>query len=109
MAGTGSVWQRTSVHPSIRNRYFQTVIEDHPDFNKAFEKNKQQHLAMGEETKMNEQVASVKQLEQLHHAAALLVLPNIWDVIGARLLEKLGYPALATASAAIAFSQGFDD
>ncbi|MBI3139384.1 MAG: isocitrate lyase/phosphoenolpyruvate mutase family protein [Sphingobacteriales bacterium] len=46
---------------------------------------------------------------QLHHNDKLLVLPNIWDPLGALLLESSGYPAVATASAAVAFSNGFDD
>ena len=46
---------------------------------------------------------------QLHHSGKLLILPNIWDSLGALLLESLGYPAAATASAAIAFSNGYDD
>jgi 2-methylisocitrate lyase-like PEP mutase family enzyme len=45
----------------------------------------------------------------LHHDPKLLVLPNIWDPLGARMLERLGYPAVATASAAVAFSLGYDD
>jgi len=36
-------------------------------------------------------------------------LPNVWDPLGARLLEGMGYPAVATASAAVAFSLGYDD
>ena len=46
---------------------------------------------------------------QLHHNGRLLILPNIWDPLGALLLESLGYPAVATASAAIAFSNGYPD
>jgi 2-methylisocitrate lyase-like PEP mutase family enzyme len=45
----------------------------------------------------------------LHHAPEILVLPNVWDPLGARLLEELGFPAVATASAAVAFSLGYDD
>jgi 2-methylisocitrate lyase-like PEP mutase family enzyme len=45
----------------------------------------------------------------LHHDPELLVLPNVWDPLGARLLEGLGFPAVATASAAVAFSLGYDD
>jgi 2-methylisocitrate lyase-like PEP mutase family enzyme len=45
----------------------------------------------------------------LHEAPPLLVLPNVWDPLGARLLVGLGYPAVATASAAVAFSLGYDD
>src|ERR1043165_4415944 len=45
----------------------------------------------------------------LHHSEKLLVLPNIWDCLGAILLESLGYPAIATASASVAFANGYDD
>ncbi|HYK47404.1 MAG TPA: isocitrate lyase/phosphoenolpyruvate mutase family protein [Parafilimonas sp.] len=45
----------------------------------------------------------------LHHSGKLLILPNIWDPLGALLLESLGYQAVATASAAVALSQGYDD
>jgi 2-methylisocitrate lyase-like PEP mutase family enzyme len=46
---------------------------------------------------------------QLHHSKELLVLPNIWDSLGAMLLEDLGYPAVATASASLAFTNGYND
>ena len=39
----------------------------------------------------------------------MLILPNIWDVLGAKLLEAEGFEAIATASASIAFSRGHDD
>jgi 2-methylisocitrate lyase-like PEP mutase family enzyme len=45
----------------------------------------------------------------LHRHPRLLVLPNVWDPLGARLMEGLGFPAVATASAAVAFSLGYDD
>ena len=48
-------------------------------------------------------------LTQLHQNGKLLVLPNIWDPLGASLMESLGYPAIATASASIAFSNGYPD
>ena len=48
-------------------------------------------------------------LLNLHHSDELLILPNIWDVLGAKLLEAEGYGAIATASASVAFSRGFDD
>lgn len=50
-----------------------------------------------------------KQFSQLHRDEKLLVLPNIWDPLGACLLEELGYKAVATGSAAIANSNGFQD
>ena len=50
-----------------------------------------------------------ERLRDLHHGDRILVLPNIWDPGGARMLEFLGYPAVATASASVAFSLGYDD
>jgi len=46
---------------------------------------------------------------QLHHSGEMLVFPNIWDSLGAALMQDLGYQAIATASAAIAYSNGYDD
>ncbi|MDN5202795.1 isocitrate lyase/phosphoenolpyruvate mutase family protein [Fulvivirgaceae bacterium BMA10] len=48
-------------------------------------------------------------LLELHHSDKLLILPNIWDVLGAKLLESEGFEAIATASASVAFSRGYDD
>jgi 2-methylisocitrate lyase-like PEP mutase family enzyme len=38
-----------------------------------------------------------------------LVLPNVWDVAGACLIQDLGFPAVATSSWAIASSLGYRD
>ena len=46
---------------------------------------------------------------ELHQNGNILVLPNIWDVLGARLLQSLGYKAVATASASVALSNGYID
>jgi len=43
------------------------------------------------------------------HEAGCFVIPNPWDVGSARYLQQLGFPALATTSAGIAFSQGLPD
>jgi 2-methylisocitrate lyase-like PEP mutase family enzyme len=48
-------------------------------------------------------------LLSLHKRNDLLVLPNIWNPIGARILAAKGYPAVATASAAVSASLGYDD
>jgi len=48
-------------------------------------------------------------LRKLHSGPRLLVLPNAWDVASARVLEELGYPAIATTSAGVAFSLGYPD
>ena len=57
----------------------------------------------------NEQKTKAQTLLALHTNEDLLVLPNVWNPIGARVLEKQGYPAVATASAAIAESLGYVD
>ena len=43
------------------------------------------------------------------HDAGCFVIPNPWDVGSARLLAKLGFPALATTSAGFAWSTGRRD
>ena len=58
---------------------------------------------------VNAQTEKAERLRALHHGGRILVLPNIWDPGGARMLEHLGYPAVATASAAVAYSLGYDD
>jgi len=45
----------------------------------------------------------------LHHGDSPLLLPNVWNPVGARLLAAKGYPAIATASAAISASLGYED
>jgi 2-methylisocitrate lyase-like PEP mutase family enzyme len=45
----------------------------------------------------------------LHQGPALLLLPNAWDAITARLIESLGAPAIATTSAGLAWSRGYPD
>jgi 2-methylisocitrate lyase-like PEP mutase family enzyme len=57
----------------------------------------------------NAQVQKAERFRALHGGDRILVLPNIWDAGGARLMEWLGYPAIATASASIAYSLGYDD
>ncbi|HLG41415.1 MAG TPA: isocitrate lyase/phosphoenolpyruvate mutase family protein, partial [Chitinophagaceae bacterium] len=49
------------------------------------------------------------QFYNLHYSGELLVLPNVWDCLGAMLLENIGYSAVATASASIAYTNGYDD
>lgn len=58
--------------------------------------------------KSNQQIKA-KQLHQLHHSGKTLILPNVWDSLGSILLESLHYPAIATASASIAYTNGYND
>ena len=48
-------------------------------------------------------------LKALHHGPRILVLANAWDVISARIVEEIGFPAVATTSAGIAASLGYPD
>src|ERR1700690_3331654 len=43
------------------------------------------------------------------HASGCFVIPNPWDVGTARYLAHLGFKALATTSAGVAFSRGLPD
>jgi 2-methylisocitrate lyase-like PEP mutase family enzyme len=45
----------------------------------------------------------------LHQGPGLLLLPNAWDAITARLIESLGAKAIATTSAGLAWSRGYPD
>ena len=54
---------------------------------------------------MNERTAAFHRL----HASGCFVMPNPWDVGSARALEQLGFPALATTSAGLAWTLGRAD
>ncbi len=45
----------------------------------------------------------------LHRSGGILLMPNAWDAGSAAILDRLGYPALATTSAGLAFSRGVTD
>jgi 2-methylisocitrate lyase-like PEP mutase family enzyme len=45
----------------------------------------------------------------MHAGPRALVLPNIWDVASARIVEEAGFGAIATTSAGIAFTLGYPD
>jgi 2-methylisocitrate lyase-like PEP mutase family enzyme len=45
----------------------------------------------------------------LHQGPGLLLLPNAWDAVTARLIESLGAQAIATTSAGLAWSRGYPD
>ena len=55
---------------------------------------------------MVSQAEKVKAFRALHEAEGAFVIPNPWDVGSAKMLESLGFKALATTSAGQAFSAG---
>lgn len=58
---------------------------------------------------MSGQVEKFKRFTELHRRDGAFVMPNPWDAGTARLLDSLGFQALATTSAGCAFSAGKRD
>lgn len=56
-----------------------------------------------------EQSRRAERFLTLHHTKPILVLPNAWDVISAKIYEEEGFPAVATTSAGIAATLGYAD
>jgi 2-methylisocitrate lyase-like PEP mutase family enzyme len=54
-------------------------------------------------------VAKADVFRMMHKAPPILVLPNAWDVVSARLFVKAGAKAIATTSAGVAASLGYPD
>lgn len=53
--------------------------------------------------------AQAARLRDLHAPGELLVVPNVWDGLSARLVEQAGARVLATSSAAVAWARGYAD
>jgi 2-methylisocitrate lyase-like PEP mutase family enzyme len=53
--------------------------------------------------------AKAQRFLDLHLKGRLLILPNAWDVASAVMFEQAGAAAVATTSAGISFSRGYDD
>jgi 2-methylisocitrate lyase-like PEP mutase family enzyme len=49
------------------------------------------------------------QFRNLHRSGHILILPNAWDVVSARIFEELGIQAIATSSGGISSSLGYPD
>lgn len=57
---------------------------------------------------MNQQ-AQAAAFRAMHSGREILLLPNVWDVVSARMVEDAGFSAVATSSAGVAFSLGYPD
>lgn len=55
------------------------------------------------------QVERGLRFRQLHTSSGIFLMPNAWDAGSALMLASLGFPAIATTSAGVAFSLGFPD
>jgi 2-methylisocitrate lyase-like PEP mutase family enzyme len=60
-------------------------------------------------TNSNNQAAKANLFRNLHRGPKILVLPNAWDVASACILENAGIAAIATTSAGVAFTLGYQD
>lgn len=58
---------------------------------------------------LDERHLRASRLRDLHRGLELLVLPNAWDCVSARLFELAGFPAIATTSGGIAALLGYPD
>ena len=50
-----------------------------------------------------------EQFSKLHHDKAIFVIPNAWNAKSAQLFQEQHYKAIATSSAAVAASLGYED
>src|SRR5580704_4596850 len=55
------------------------------------------------------QRAKADAFRSMHDRSRILVLPNAWDAMSARVIEEAGARAIATTSAGVAFSVGYPD
>jgi 2-methylisocitrate lyase-like PEP mutase family enzyme len=60
-------------------------------------------------SEISQQKANANAFRALHEGAKILLLPNVWDVASARVVEEAGFRAIATSSAGVAFSLGYPD
>lgn len=58
---------------------------------------------------MSTALSAAARFRELHGPGQLLVLPNVWDAMSARLVEAAGGTALATSSAVVAWAHGMKD
>src|SRR2546426_9603119 len=59
--------------------------------------------------KRTSQREQAEAFRRLHREGGILVLPNAWDVITARVIESAGFAAIATSSAGVAWALGYAD
>src|SRR5438105_12169709 len=56
-----------------------------------------------------EQASKAEALRALHRGPRLLLLPNAWDAMSARIVASEGFPAIATTSGGLAWALGYPD
>jgi 2-methylisocitrate lyase-like PEP mutase family enzyme len=58
---------------------------------------------------MNLQREKAETFRRMHNHRRILVLPNAWDAASARVFEGVGFKAVATTSAGVAYALGYPD
>jgi 2-methylisocitrate lyase-like PEP mutase family enzyme len=56
-----------------------------------------------------EQARHAENFRNMHRGPALLLLPNAWDAISARIFAAAGFPAVATTSGGVSWALGYAD
>jgi 2-methylisocitrate lyase-like PEP mutase family enzyme len=56
-----------------------------------------------------EQAVKAELFRAMHQGPGLLLLPNAWDAISARIIVAAGFPAVATTSGGVAWALGYAD
>src|SRR5690349_8991948 len=64
---------------------------------------------MSEPAGRRAQAARAELFRALHSGPHLLMLPNAWDAMSARIVVAAGFPAVATTSGGVAWSLGYAD
>jgi 2-methylisocitrate lyase-like PEP mutase family enzyme len=57
----------------------------------------------------NKVMTKYLKFKELHHQTRPLIIGNVWNIQSAKVFEKLNFQAIATSSAAIAHSLGYED
>ena len=56
-----------------------------------------------------QQTRQAEQFRNMHRGPSLLLLPNAWDALSARIFAAAGFPAIATTSGGVSWAIGFAD
>jgi 2-methylisocitrate lyase-like PEP mutase family enzyme len=55
------------------------------------------------------QIAKAEAFRRMHNRRPILLLPNCWDAVSARIFEDAGFSAVATTSAGVSYTAGYPD
>jgi len=64
---------------------------------------------MASDIEISVQREKAEAFRRMHDRRRILVLPNAWDALSARIFESAGFPAIATTSAGVSYAIGYPD